>query len=56
MSDYKKGDNVYIRAVVDRAPQEGAKLYRLVTEKGTVVWARPEELIGTDEIGQCDSE
>jgi len=45
MSDFKKGENVLIKAVVDREADENHKLLRLITEKGTVIWAAPEEVI-----------
>lgn len=44
MDTYSNGEAVYIKAVVDRTPQDGQKLYRLVTERGTVIWASAEEL------------
>ena len=44
MAAFKVGDEVVIRAKVDRAPEEGTKLYRLITPEGTVVWASEQEL------------
>lgn len=51
MKEYETGDTVYVKAKVDRAPSGSGRLYRLITEKGTVVWAAPEELAG--EPGQA---
>lgn len=45
MENFKKGETVLVKAVVDRAADESHKLLRLVTEKGTVLWASPEEVI-----------
>lgn len=45
MENFKKGETVLVKAVVDRAADENHKLLRLVTEKGTVLWASPEEVI-----------
>ena len=44
MDGFREGQEVFIRAVIDRVPSGKTKLYRLVTEKGTVVWADAEEL------------
>ncbi|MGI6106328.1 MAG: hypothetical protein ACOX8B_00080 [Lachnospiraceae bacterium] len=44
-SKFAEGQEIYLKARVDRAPAENTKLYRLVTEKGTVVWASEEEIL-----------
>ena len=44
----KKGDSVYIKAVVDKAPENGQMLYRLITPRGTVVWSGSDEIVTED--------
>lgn len=44
MDKFRKGETVYVKAVVDREADENHKLLRVVTETGTVIWATPEEV------------
>ena len=42
----KPGDEVYIRAVISRMPEEDSRLFRVETAEGhTVVWCRPGEVV-----------
>lgn len=45
MSSFVKGEEVYLKATVDREADEKHKLLRLMTPDGTVVWASPDEVL-----------
>lgn len=44
MNEFENGSEVLIRATIDRVPQEGQELYRVITPSGSIVWVRAEEM------------
>ncbi len=44
MEKFEVGEEVYIKAKIDRIPGGEAVMYRLETPEGTVVWAKEHEI------------